>query len=594
MNKFKPFMVTEAIKETIPIIDGQLIFATDTKRIYLDQNGIRGIYNTEPMSEQTINKIQSYLGIKIEKNTLTESGDSVVLKNNNDKTKNFLTDQLVSYNTYGIALQKTISEENPLDQMNFTVDIIQEWIAEKTYKIGYFVVYNNMIFKCITENSDLEFTPSNWVWVENNKEGRYYILKWSPLETYKLNDIVLYNNSLFLCLIDHTSGSEFDFSKWQGLSGVDGLAATIETEEVDDGIKVIINDINGTKTNILKNGISSTISSEKKENGDIWLTISDSNGVKIEIIEKAYSAYDLAIKNGYKGSEEEWLESLHGRDANIEMKELTELNGYSFIIEDIEGNIQTASTYSPRIDNETKNWLIGEKDTGIKAEGTVPSIDEETNNWIINGIDTGISAKGSVEINADCAVLYATFVVDGWSDTVPYIQTVTVNNIAADNTPIVDISYSADTSLWESERKAYNCLTKMETIDGGVVAYCLDSKPENDFTVKLRIAGDMSGLTFVTKDEFDKLINTNYTGMLFVDDWIGDTAPYTQTINIEGLSANLHPILDLVVSDDTTIGLSEIEEWGYISTATVSDNSITIFCYENKPTLDLNIIVKVV
>ena len=201
MDKFKPFMVTEAVKETIPIIDGQLIFATDTKRIYLDQNGIRGIYNTEPMSEQTINKIQSYLGIKIEKNTLTENGDSVVLKNNNDKTKNFLTDQLISYNTYGIALQKTISEENPLDQMNFTVDIIQEWMAEKTYKVGYFVVYNNMIFKCITENSDLEFTPSNWVWVENNKEGRYYILRWSPLETYKLNDIVLYDNGNMAALI---------------------------------------------------------------------------------------------------------------------------------------------------------------------------------------------------------------------------------------------------------------------------------------------------------------------------------------------------------------------------------------------------------
>lgn len=217
-----------------------------------------------------------------------------------------------------------------------------------------------------------------------------------------------------------------------------------------------------------------------------------------------------------------------------------------------------------------------------------------TKHWIVNGEDTGVLAEGTVEINADCAVLYATFVADGWSDAAPYTQTVTVNNIAADNTPIVDISYSADTSLWDSERKAYNCLTKMETIDGGVVAYCLDSRPENDFTVKLRIAGDITGLTFVTKDEFDKLINTNYTGTLLAADWVGDAAPYTQTLNIEGLSANLHPILDLVVSDDTAIGLSEIEEWGYISTATVSDNSITIACYENKPALDLNIIVKVV
>ena len=502
MDKFKPFMVTEAVKETIPIIDGQLIFATDTKRIYLDQNGIRGIYNTEPMSEQTINKIQSYLGIKIEKNTLTENGDSVVLKNNNDKTKNFLTDQLISYNTYGIALQKTISEENPLDQMNFTVDIIQEWMAEKTYKVGYFVVYNNMIFKCITENSDLEFTPSNWVWVENNKEGRYYILRWSPLETYKLNDIVLYDNALFLCLIDHTSEAEFDFSKWQGLSGVDGLAATIETEEVDDGVKVTIKDVNRTKTHILKNGISSTISSEKKENGDMWLTISDGNGVRIEIIERAYSAYDLAVKNGYEGSEEEWLESLHGHNANIEMQELTELNGYSFTIEDIEGNIQTASVYSPRISEETKNWIIGEKDTGINAKGVVPIINEEKN-WEVNGIDTGIKAEGSVEINADCAVLYATFLANNWSETAPYTQTIVINTVQQDNVPIIDIFLSEDSSLWKAEIDAYHFLTKVETINEGIIGYCLNYKPEVDFTIKLKIAGDINGLTVVTQSEFD-------------------------------------------------------------------------------------------
>lgn len=30
-----------------------------------------------------------------------------------------------------------------------------------------------------------------------------------------------------------------------------------------------------------------------------------------------YSAYEMAVKNGYDGTEEEWLDSLHGRDGGV-------------------------------------------------------------------------------------------------------------------------------------------------------------------------------------------------------------------------------------------------------------------------------------
>lgn len=163
---------------------------------------------------------------------------------------------------------------------------------------------------------------------------------------------------------------------------------------------------------------------------------------------------------------------------------------------------------TPHIDETTKNWFLGETDTNVKAEGIdgiTPEIDDATKHWFIDGEDTGVIAEGTVEINADCAILYATFLADGWSDTAPYTQTVTVNSITIDNVPIVDIFYSEDTSLWESEKAAYNCLTKLETTDNGVIGYCLDTKPENDFTVKLKIAGDINGLTVVTQSEFDEL-----------------------------------------------------------------------------------------
>ena len=54
------------------------------------------------------------------------------------------------------------------------------------------------------------------------------------------------------------------------------------------------------------------------------------------------SAYDIAVENGFQGTVQEWLESLHG--------------------------------ISPHI-GENGNWFIGDKDTGISAKGDSESID---------------------------------------------------------------------------------------------------------------------------------------------------------------------------------------------------------------------------
>ena len=56
------------------------------------------------------------------------------------------------------------------------------------------------------------------------------------------------------------------------------------------------------------------------------------------------SAYEIAVDNGFVGTEAEWLESLKGADGD---------NGIT-----------------PHIDSVTKNWHIGTVDTGILAEGT--------------------------------------------------------------------------------------------------------------------------------------------------------------------------------------------------------------------------------
>ncbi len=86
----------------------------------------------------------------------------------------------------------------------------------------------------------------------------------------------------------------------------------------------------------------------------------------------------------------------------------------------------------------------------------------------------------------------------------------------------------------------------------------------------------------------------NYIGTLTADNWIGNAAPYTQTVNITGITAESSPIVDLVLSDTVETGLEEMKQWGYISKAVTDDNTITFSCYKTKPTITINFKVKVV
>ena len=88
--------------------------------------------------------------------------------------------------------------------------------------------------------------------------------------------------------------------------------------------------------------------------------------------------------------------------------------------------------------------------------------------------------------------------------------------------------------------------------------------------------------------------SVTYTGTLSVDSWVGDTAPYTQDVEISVITSDLSPFIDLIVSDDIATSDEEISQWSYITKATTGDNIITFRCNKTKPTIELNFKVKVV
>ena len=119
------------------------------------------------------------------------------------------------------------------------------------------------------------------------------------------------------------------------------------------------------------------------ENGNVVLKNSSGTAGK--------SAYEIAVDNGFVGTETEWLESLKGSDG-------------------AKGDNGT----TPHIDSITKNWFIGDVDTGVLAQGadgkdgkdgkSISTITKDDNDNLIVTFTDGSTqniGKLSVDIQGD-------------------------------------------------------------------------------------------------------------------------------------------------------------------------------------------------
>ncbi len=83
--------------------------------------------------------------------------------------------------------------------------------------------------------------------------------------------------------------------------------------------------------------------------------------------------------------------------------------------------------------------------------------------------------------------LTCTLLAEGWSDIKPYTQTVTVEGITSDSSPIVDIVISENTETGIKEADAFACITRISTGDGNITAHCYADKPEVDINLKIGV-----------------------------------------------------------------------------------------------------------
>ncbi len=75
--------------------------------------------------------------------------------------------------------------------------------------------------------------------------------------------------------------------------------------------------------------------------------------------------------------------------------------------------------------------------------------------------------------------------------------------------------------------------------------------------------------------------------------WDGDSAPYTQTITVDGILEEDNPHVTPIYSDVLEIAIAQKESWGMICRAITGTNFITFICFEEKPESEIPIQLEV-
>ena len=84
-----------------------------------------------------------------------------------------------------------------------------------------------------------------------------------------------------------------------------------------------------------------------------------------------------------------------------------------------------------------------------------------------------------------------------------------------------------------------------------------------------------------------------FTATLTVNDWVGDAAPFTQTIGIEGILATDMPHYSAVYSESQDTRLAQKEAFALVDDLDTADGSVTFTCFEDKPDVNIPIQMEV-
>lgn len=148
-----------------------------------------------------------------------------------------------------------------------------------------------------------------------------------------------------------------------------------------------------------------------------------SDKIKLQLQEwRGYSAYEIAVKYGFKGTEQEWIDSLKWGDLKVivngkKLDDNGEIVLYGSDIRVMDGGLYTV---------EEKIKQLGEGKIG--SEDVLNTLDSDEKKKALSAA-MGKELKTAVLTKAELFMAELTIPVSGWSSTEPHTQTIEVAGI---------------------------------------------------------------------------------------------------------------------------------------------------------------------
>lgn len=199
------------------------------------------------------------------------------------------------------------------------------------------------------------------------------------------------------------------------------------------------------------------------------------------------------------------------------------------------------------------------------------------------------------------------------SDLLNYYNKTEINNLLSDKVNFSDLSTVATSGSYNdlSNKPTIPTKTSDLTNDSNFVSssdlsnnYYNKTQTDNLLDTKVdKVTGKgLSTEDYTTAEktklagiesEANKTVVALYNITLPSSGWTS-SAPYTQTVSVQGILATDVPVVDVVLSSTSSTAISQLEAWGYVSKIETADGSITATCFEELPAIDIPIQLKVV
>ena len=208
---------------------------------------IHRIQPSEYFSDDTLNNViddidKKVVGIKHEK---SKAHWEVWQKNKDYSSGDIIRYDALKSNQYALCIKNGTSDstEPTVDSLGAIIDvgtakfqildivkgtsedgILSIWLSGAHYERGILVYYGKAIYRCLQPHDATTFELDKAKWQEVYASIRPFL----PQTYYYKSDTVIYKNSIYQCIVAHTSGSEIDAGKWVLIGGSVGGVSDFE------------------------------------------------------------------------------------------------------------------------------------------------------------------------------------------------------------------------------------------------------------------------------------------------------------------------------------------------------------------------------